>query len=259
VADRPGGRRDRPDAAREDLPAGPPAPDPAQGRAVLHPAAHRARRLHRVVGVLAVVAAGAPRPLRRDRPDRRAARRRGGVGLPARGRGDELDVRGPVGGFFVWPGDERALLVAGGSGVVPPMAMLRLARRTGHADLLRLLVSVRTPDDLYFAAELPGPETSVVYTRAAPTGAARGAGRLTLADVAPLVRGGRDGVRVRLGRVRRGRHRPAARCRGAHHVDPGGAVRPVELTGVTQRSRADTFGWDRRRSRDGGGRGAPSW
>jgi uncharacterized membrane protein len=80
--------------------------------------------------------------------------------------------------------------VAGGSGVVPLMAMLRLARRMGRSHLVRLLVSVRTPDDLYFAAELPGPEATVVYTRAAPPGTARGAGRMTLADVAPLVRGG---------------------------------------------------------------------
>ena len=56
------------------------------------------------------------------------------------------------------------------------MAMLRLARRTGRADLVRLVVSVRSPDDLYYAAELPGPETTVVYTRAAPPDARRPAG-----------------------------------------------------------------------------------
>jgi ferredoxin-NADP reductase len=104
--------------------------------------------------------------------------------------GDELDVRGPVGGFFAWDGSGPVLLVAGGSGIVPLMAMLRLARRIGRPDLVRLLVSVRTPGDLYFADELPGPESTVVYTRSAPPGTARGAGRLTLADVAPLVRGG---------------------------------------------------------------------
>jgi ferredoxin-NADP reductase len=103
--------------------------------------------------------------------------------------GDELEVRGPV-GYFAWVGDGPVLLVAGGSGVVPLMAMLRLARRAGHPDLVRLLVSVRTPEDLYFADELPGPETTVVYTRVTPPGTERPAGRLTLADVAPLVRGG---------------------------------------------------------------------
>jgi ferredoxin-NADP reductase len=104
--------------------------------------------------------------------------------------GDELEVRGPVGAFFAWNGHDPALLVAGGSGIVPLMAMLRLARQTGRSDLVRLLVSVRTPGDLYFADELPGPEATVAYTRAAPPGSARGVGRLALADVAPLVRGG---------------------------------------------------------------------
>jgi ferredoxin-NADP reductase len=104
--------------------------------------------------------------------------------------GDELEVRGPIGAFFAWDGTSPALLVAGGSGIVPLMAMLRLARRSGRTDLVRLLVSVRTPDDLYFAGELPGPETTIAYTRVAPPGSTRGVGRLALADVAPLVRGG---------------------------------------------------------------------
>jgi ferredoxin-NADP reductase len=104
--------------------------------------------------------------------------------------GDELEVRGPIGAFFAWDGDGPVLLVAGGSGIVPLMAMLRLARRTGRADLVRLLVSVRTAGDLYFADELPGPETTVVYTRVAPPGTPRRPGRLTAADLAPVVRGG---------------------------------------------------------------------
>jgi ferredoxin-NADP reductase len=106
--------------------------------------------------------------------------------------GDELEVRGPIGGFFAWAGDSPALLVGGGSGVVPLMAMLRLARRTGRADLVRMVVSVRSPEDLYYAAELPGPQTTVVYTRVAPPGAPRAPGRLAVADVAALVRGGED-------------------------------------------------------------------
>jgi ferredoxin-NADP reductase len=104
--------------------------------------------------------------------------------------GDELEVRGPIGAFFAWDGTTPALLVAGGSGIVPLMAMLRLARREARPDLVRLLVSVRTPGDLYFADELPGPEVTIVYTRAAPPGDPRGVGRLTLSEVAPLVRGG---------------------------------------------------------------------
>ena len=97
--------------------------------------------------------------------------------------GDELEVRGPIGGWFVWQADGPALLVGGGSGVVPLMSMLRLARATGRSDLVRLVVSVRSPDDLYYRGELPGPEVTVVYTRAAPPGVERPGGRLTLADL----------------------------------------------------------------------------
>jgi ferredoxin-NADP reductase len=101
--------------------------------------------------------------------------------------GDDLEVRGPIGGWFVWRGGAPALLVGGGSGLVPLMAMLRLARRTGQQDLVRLVVSVRTPQDLYYHDELPGPETSVVYTRQAPVPASRPPGRLGAADIEPLV------------------------------------------------------------------------
>ena len=51
----------------------------------------------------------------------------------------------PIGGWFVWTGDTPALLVGGGSGVVPLMAMLRLARLRKETDLVRLVVSVRSP------------------------------------------------------------------------------------------------------------------
>jgi ferredoxin-NADP reductase len=98
--------------------------------------------------------------------------------------GDELQVRGPIGGWFVWHGDTPAVLVGGGSGMVPLVAMLRLARREGRADLLRLVVSVRRPGDLYYAEELPGPQTTVIYTRATPPDWPRPAGRLTAADLA---------------------------------------------------------------------------
>jgi ferredoxin-NADP reductase len=97
--------------------------------------------------------------------------------------GDELEVRSPIGGWFVWDLDSPALLLGGGSGVVPLMAMLRLARREGKSELLRLLVSVRTPDDLFYADEISGPETTVAYTRATPPGFARPVGRVTRADL----------------------------------------------------------------------------
>jgi ferredoxin-NADP reductase len=97
--------------------------------------------------------------------------------------GDELDVRGPIGGWFVWRGDTPAVLIGGGSGIVPLMSMLRLARRGGRQDLLHLIVSVRRPAELYYAAELPGPQTTIIYTRSTPPSWPRPAGRLSPADL----------------------------------------------------------------------------
>jgi ferredoxin-NADP reductase len=102
--------------------------------------------------------------------------------------GDDLEVRGPIGGWFVWDGESPALLVGGGSGIVPLMAMMRLARHTGREDLLRLLVSVRSRDDLYYADEVAGPQTTIVYTRAAPPDVSRPPGRIGASDLAPLLR-----------------------------------------------------------------------
>jgi ferredoxin-NADP reductase len=97
--------------------------------------------------------------------------------------GDTLEVRGPIGGWFVWRGETPALLIGGGSGVVPLMAMLRLARRTGRSDLVALVVSARSPTDLYYADELPGPETTIIYTRHTPPSWPRPPGRLEAPDL----------------------------------------------------------------------------
>ena len=70
---------------------------------------------------------------------------------------------------------------------MPLMAMLRLARRTGRAGLVRLVVSVRSPDDLYYADELPGPEATIVYSRRAPADADRPAGRIGIPDLEPAI------------------------------------------------------------------------
>ena len=107
--------------------------------------------------------------------------------------GDELEVRGPIGGWFVWEGATPAVLVGGGSGVVPLMAMLRLARNLGRSELVRLVVSVRSPADLYYAHELPGPETLVVYTRSAPAGGRRPPGHLNASDLATALLPGATG------------------------------------------------------------------
>lgn len=106
--------------------------------------------------------------------------------------GDTLQVRGPIGRFFSWNGAAPILGIAGGSGVVPLMSMLRLARHTDRTDLMRLIVSVRSPAELYYAGEIPGPETTVVYTRESPTDSSRPVGRLTTEDLRPLVEPDRD-------------------------------------------------------------------
>jgi ferredoxin-NADP reductase len=103
--------------------------------------------------------------------------------------GDELEVRGPIGGWFVWDGERPAVLVGGGTGVVPLVAMLRTARALGRTDLLRTAVSTRTLAELPYADELVGAGAIVVTTRE-PHGV-RPAGRLTAADLVPLWEPGR--------------------------------------------------------------------
>jgi ferredoxin-NADP reductase len=96
--------------------------------------------------------------------------------------GDEVELRGPIGGYFAWRGESPLLLVAGGSGIAPVMSMLR-SRRLSHPDTpARLLFSVRSPAELIFAGELD-PDTTVVYTRQTPDGYERPAGRITAADI----------------------------------------------------------------------------
>jgi ferredoxin-NADP reductase len=70
--------------------------------------------------------------------------------------GDSLELRGPIGGYFVWrAGDQRpVLLIAGGSGVVPLMAMIRHRDRARSASPARLLYSSRTFDDIIYREEL---------------------------------------------------------------------------------------------------------
>jgi ferredoxin-NADP reductase len=105
--------------------------------------------------------------------------------------GDELEVRGPIGGWFVWDEETPALLVAGGYGVVPFIAMLRTARALGRTDLLRIVVSSRTLAGLPYADELMQAGALVVLTRE-PYGD-RAAGRITAGELAPLLEPGRTG------------------------------------------------------------------
>ncbi len=81
--------------------------------------------------------------------------------------GDELELRGPVGGYFVWEESLGGplLLVGGGSGVVPLRAMLRYHRAVRSDLPARLLYSARTQADLIYQRELPAFDTTITLTR----------------------------------------------------------------------------------------------
>lgn len=123
------------------------------------------------------------------------------IGLAA---GDEIELRGPIGGWFVWRPDEepRVLLVAGGSGIVPLMAMLRQRAVAGRADF-RLLYSVRSPAEVYYAQELDRLERecdwlqiTLAYTRIAAPQTDRPPGRIRSADLRPAGWTPQDDVRT---------------------------------------------------------------
>ena len=79
--------------------------------------------------------------------------------------GDMVELRGPIGGWFTWNGDVTAVCLAGGSGVVPFVAMLRHARRLGVTDRLRVVAVARTLDALPYAAELAEAGAFIALTR----------------------------------------------------------------------------------------------
>ncbi len=83
--------------------------------------------------------------------------------------GDRVEVRGPFASYFVWRGEEPVLLVGGGSGVVPLMAMLRHRRRTMPELEMRLVYSVRSAEEVIYADEL-GEDAVLTYTRTPPAG-----------------------------------------------------------------------------------------
>ena len=90
-------------------------------------------------------------------------------------RGDRFELRGPIGGYFVWDHDgstEPLFLVAGGSGVVPLMAMLRHRRAVGSTVPAKLLYSSRSLDDVIYRDELDrlGAEVVQTLTREQPPG-----------------------------------------------------------------------------------------
>jgi ferredoxin-NADP reductase len=81
--------------------------------------------------------------------------------------GDEVEVRGPFASYFVWRGEAPVLLLGGGSGVVPLMAILRHRRRTMPDLPMRLVYSVRSAEHVIYADEL-GDDALVTFTREPP-------------------------------------------------------------------------------------------
>jgi len=103
--------------------------------------------------------------------------------------GDQLEVRGPLGGWFVWRPEQQepVQLIGGGSGVVPLVAMIRSHAQAGSTAQFRLLYSVRSPERAFFRTELSRPPDGVsvtwIYTRSAPEHWPRATGRLTTEDL----------------------------------------------------------------------------
>jgi ferredoxin-NADP reductase len=91
--------------------------------------------------------------------------------------GDRVEVRGPFASYFVWRGEEPVLLVGGGSGVVPLMAMLRHRRRTMPELGMRLVYSVRSADEVIYADEL-GEDAVITFSREPPDGWTGHTGRI---------------------------------------------------------------------------------
>jgi ferredoxin-NADP reductase len=104
--------------------------------------------------------------------------------------GDQVEVRGPFASYFVWRGTEPGpvLLVGGGSGVVPLMAMLRHRRRAMPEAEMRLVYSVRTAEDVIYAGELDR-DATLTFTREPPASWTGHTGRLDAALVGEAAAG----------------------------------------------------------------------
>ena len=107
--------------------------------------------------------------------------------------GDRLDLRGPIGGWFVWQPEqtEPIQLIAGGSGLVPLMAMIRSRALAGSTARFRLLYSVREPEAVFYRDELQAVSDqdhsvglTFAYTRATPKDWPRPRGRIDAALIA---------------------------------------------------------------------------
>lgn len=101
--------------------------------------------------------------------------------------GDDLEVRGPIGRWFVWNGRTPAIALGGGSGVAPLVGMLRHAAGLGHPERLRLAVSATTRERLPYADELEAAGARIALTREPAAADTAHAGRLDAAAIAALV------------------------------------------------------------------------
>jgi ferredoxin-NADP reductase len=108
--------------------------------------------------------------------------------------GDQLELRGPIGGYFAWDASVGGplLLVGGGSGIVPLMAILRHRAASGSDAEVRLLASWRTAEDIIYSAELErlgrldGVEIAHTLTRASPASWTGRTGRIDQAMLADV-------------------------------------------------------------------------
>ena len=108
--------------------------------------------------------------------------------------GDKLELRGPIGGYFAWDASVGGplLLVGGGSGIVPLMAILRHRAASGSDAEVRLLASWRTAEDIIYSAELEqlggldGVEIAHTLTRASPESWKGRTGRIDQAMLADV-------------------------------------------------------------------------
>jgi ferredoxin-NADP reductase len=107
--------------------------------------------------------------------------------------GDQVELRGPFTSYFVWRGESPALLVGGGSGVVPLMSMLRTRRVTMPDAAMRLVYSVRTGEDVIYADEL-GDDAVLTFTKSPPNGWQGHTGRLDQEMISEQVSGFQDGL-----------------------------------------------------------------
>lgn len=109
--------------------------------------------------------------------------------------GDRMEVRGPIGGWFAWRPEtpDPVLLVGGGSGVVPLMAMIRERDRVGSSAPFRLVYSARSTDEILYGEELAHRASASerltvdkIYTRSIPLGLQRPPARIGPMDLADL-------------------------------------------------------------------------